>query len=137
MMRLDQSSLIAATPFEAEKYLPYSVDSSEAAILQVDTTFDPLQNTVKSLLLAAPDKAVSARAEVLEYAGLNVAAVEPEPVALLRSIHSRHIRKGRFWKGQSLMYLPLGAESSGIITVQEMIDQLGARPEVPPAPLRP
>jgi type IV pilus assembly protein PilM len=118
---MDREALRAATRFEARKYLPYPV---EKAAVQISTVEEDVveEGRMHALLSAAPEEIVRSHAETLEWAGLEVASVEPEAFALVRALRAsdnRENRWGSFWHGQPTSYLHLGEEVSGLCIVQD------------------
>lgn len=115
---MDGEALRAATRFEARKYLPYPVDQAEVAIVPMEQGRGDGER-MRALLAAAPRDVVRSRAETLEMAGLEVASVELEPIALVRALSAPDGRQGMLWRGQPLAYVHLGGESSGMCVVQD------------------
>lgn len=118
--RMDHENLRAATRFEARKYLPYPVDHAEVEIVPMEQAGAEEEGRMRALLAAAPRAVVRSHAETLEMAGLEVASVELEPLALLRAQNAPHVQQGALWRGQPIAYVQLGEESSGMCVVQDM-----------------
>lgn len=116
---MDRDSLAAATRFEARKYLPWPVDQAAVQIVPMEHGAGPGEDRMRALLVAAPRVVVNSRAEALEAAGLDVASVEIEPVAVLRAIGPSTVRYGSIWRGQPLACVMLGEVSSGMCVVQD------------------
>lgn len=121
MPRMDEASLVAAARFEAKKYLSYPVEKAEAAFLPMESdNAEPADGSkMRGLLVAAPSELVSSRAETLELAGLEVDTMESEALATLRALARQEEAKGRFWHGQSLAFLLLGEETSGMVVSRD------------------
>ncbi|MDQ2799965.1 MAG: type IV pilus assembly protein PilM [Armatimonadota bacterium] len=117
-MKADE--LRQATRFEARKYLPFPAETAEIVIAPMGQTLDSEGVPhLRALLAAAPREVVRSRAETLEMAGLEVAAVEIEPVALMRAFHVNQSSRNTFWLGQPCVHLHLGQKSSGMCVVQD------------------
>lgn len=117
---MDDEALRTASRFEARKYLPYPVDKAEVVIIPVGQTVDSEgAPRMQALLAAAPRDVVRSRAETLEMAGLEVAGIEIEPLALMRAFHSDRGPQKTIWGGQPSVYVHLGQKSSGMCVVQD------------------
>lgn len=115
--RMDEDALQAATPFEARKYLPYSIEKAEVVIVPSGSSDG---DRMRALLAAAPRDVVRSRAETLEMAGLEVAAIEIEPLAFIRALHTVGAGRNALWQGQPIVHVHLGEEASGMCVVQDM-----------------
>ena len=116
---MDTEALRAASRFEARKYLPYPVDMAEVVILPIGRTVDSEgAPRMQALLAAAPRDVVRSRAETLEMAGLEVAAIEIEPLTLMRAFRADSGPQNTIWGGQPSVYVQLGEKSSGMCVVQ-------------------
>lgn len=122
---MDGDELRQATRFEARKYLPFPAETAEIVIAPIGQTLDSEGAPhLRALLAAAPREVVRSRAETLEMAGLEVAAVEIEPIALMRAFHVNQSSRNQssrntFWLGQPCVYVHLGQKSSGMCVVQD------------------
>jgi type IV pilus assembly protein PilM len=121
MPRMDEDTLAAAAKFEAKKYLSYPVEQAEATIMPMDSDNAALldEGKMRGLLVAAPSELISSRAETLELAGLEVDTMESEAMATLRALARQEEARGRFWRGQSLAFLLIGEETSGMIVSRD------------------
>ena len=116
---MDDETLRTASRFEARKYLPYPVDKAEVVIIPVGQTVDSEgAPRMQALLAAAPRDVVRSRAETLEMAGLEVAAIEIEPLTLMRAFRSDGGPQNTIWGDQPSVYVHLGQNSSGMCVVQ-------------------
>lgn len=118
--RMDGTALLAATPFEARKYLPYPIEKAEVVIVPAGPMGGPEGDRMRALLAAAPRDVVRSRAETLEMAGLKVGAIEIEPLAFIRALHTSGAGKNALWQGQPIVHVHLGEEASGMCVVQDM-----------------
>ena len=129
---MDAESLRAATRFEARKYLPFPADQAEIEIVPVEPGGGKANDAaaaasavtppagMHAMLIATPREVMGSRAETLEMAGLEVSGVEAEAFAMIRAredLPGEH--RGRFWRRQSVAYIQLGEESSGMCVVQD------------------
>jgi type IV pilus assembly protein PilM len=117
---MDGEALRVATRFEARKYLSYPVDKAEVVIVPLGQTVDSEgAPRMRALLASAPRDVVRSRAETLEMAGLEVASVEIEPLALMRAFRADCAPQNSVRGGQPFVYVHLGQKSSGICVVQD------------------
>ena len=119
MPQLDSAALASAAKFEAKKYVPYPIEQAEVTFVPMETEDVLADHKIQGLLIAAPGEVVASRAETLELAGLEVDSIESEAMALLRALERQEAPKGRFWHGQSLAFLLLGEETSGMIVARD------------------
>jgi type IV pilus assembly protein PilM len=118
--RMDAQSLQAASRFEASRYLPYSTDDAEIVMIPAgQTTGADDTPRMRALLAASPRKVVRSRAEVLEMAGLDVNRIEIEPLACMRAFGEANSSSSTLWRGQPLVHVHLGEESSSMCVVQD------------------
>lgn len=113
---MTETDLIAAAPFEARKYISYPVEKAEVAIRAFDSA--NIQG-MRALLTVSPTEVVVSRAEALEAAGIEVAAMELEPFPVLRAVGELRRGHAGFWRGQSIGFLMIGEEKSGLFIVQD------------------
>lgn len=120
MPQMDEESLTAAAKFEAKKYVTYPIEQAEVTIVPMECDETQGDNAkIRALLIAAPSEVVTSRAATLELAGLEVDSIESEAMAVLRALERQETPKGRFWHGQSLAFLLIGEESSGMIVSRD------------------
>ena len=106
--QMTPDALRAATKFEARKYLPYSVDEAEVQILPIQQSGDQDEGQMRALMVAAPRKMITSRAEALEAAGLEIAHAEVETFPLLRAQKPMERAVSVLWGGQPLTHVHLG-----------------------------
>ena len=111
-------ALRAATKFEARKYLPYSVDEAEVQILPTQHSGDQEEGKMRALMIAAPRKLITGRAEALEAAGLEVSHAEVETFPLLRAQKPTERAVSVLWGGQPLTHVHLGHLASCMCVAQ-------------------
>ena len=117
---MDAGSLQSASRFEASRYLPYSTDDAEIVMIPAGhINGNDETPRMRALLAAAPKRVVRSRAEVLELAGLDVARIEIEPFACIRAFGEASSATSSLWRGQPLVHIHLGEESSSMYVVQD------------------
>lgn len=89
MAQMSEKELQNAIKFEAERYLPYSVSEAiiRGTILRKNVEGGD-KNVMEVLLVAAPVDLVKKATDTLKMIGLQIAAVDLEPFALLRSLQN-------------------------------------------------
>lgn len=82
---MSDSELRSTIRYQLDKYIPMSIDEAQVDWFQLGQSMrDPKQQEV---LLASTAKAYAEeRLEFIESLGLNVVAMEPEPIAMVRSL---------------------------------------------------
>lgn len=84
MPKMSEKELKSSLEYEAERYIPFPVDSavfdSEVVAKREDS------KKMQVLLVAAPESLVTRYLYILEGAGLEVLALEPETVSLVRAL---------------------------------------------------
>lgn len=83
--RMSKQDLESAVRFEAENYVPYSLDTMEIDFQRVEPVVDHLNHT-DVLLAALPKIVVSSYTAALKVAGLMPIALEIESLAVARSL---------------------------------------------------
>lgn len=83
--RMSKEDLESAVRFEAENYVPYSLDTMEIDFQRVEPVVDHLNHT-DVLLAALPKATVSPYVAALKTAGLVPLALEIESLAVVRSL---------------------------------------------------
>lgn len=116
--QMTPDALRAATKFEARKYLPYSVDEAEVQILPMQQSGDQDDGKMRALMIAAPRKLITGRAEALEAAGLEITHTEVETFPLLRAQKPMERAVSVLWGGQPLTHVHLGHQASSMSVAQ-------------------
>lgn len=88
MAQMSEKELQNAIKFEAERYLPYSVTDAIIRGTILRKTLEGDEKNMEVLLVAAPSDLVKKQTETLKATGLQVAAIDLEPFALLRSLQN-------------------------------------------------
>jgi len=106
---LTDSELASAVRWEAEQYIP--IPAAEAVIQHqvIERREDTAPPSVDVLLVAAPRITVEKYVRAVEMAGLNLASIETELIALSRSLGV---------DGQTVLVCDLGARSTDIAIVK-------------------
>lgn len=94
MPDLPQNELATTVKYQAEQYIPMSLDEAKIdwALLGKSVN-DPTKNEI--LLASVNNKFSEARLDLVEGLGLNVVAIEPDSVALTRSLLSAGLTDAR------------------------------------------
>ncbi len=104
--KMDESELRGTIKYQIDQYIPMAVDDAKVDwSLLGQSQHDPNQLEV---LLASTAKSYSEdRLEFVENLGLNVIALEPEPIAMIRSLLPAGVQDGR-------MIIDVGEQSTDI-----------------------
>jgi type IV pilus assembly protein PilM len=105
-----QEELKDAVYFEAKQYIPMSLD--EVQISYITIGFNQEKNAPRVLLVAAPKKVIEIYINIASYAGLDLAAIETESVAMGRAMY-------RATKKKDLVMLDFGANSTDMSILSE------------------
>jgi type IV pilus assembly protein PilM len=91
---MSEAELAGTIKYQAEQYVPMSLDEAKIdwAVLGKSPK-DPTQNEV--LIASVPNTFSEQRLDLIEGLGLNVLAIEPDPLALCRSLLPTNIQNGR------------------------------------------
>ena len=108
MPPMSESELSSAIVWEAEQVIPFQISESEVS-WELTENLDKTSKRMKVLLAASPKHVVEKYASVLSEAGLSPQALEPESLALARSM-------GKFASGAGLI-VGLGASQTTISVV--------------------
>lgn len=113
--KLSEKELASSIQWEAEQYIPLPIDqvNLDYAILGGDNGKD--KDKMKVLLVAAPIKIIEKYTRILENAGLTLASIETEAIALSRILPAGIPEKS------SLLLLNLGATSTDICIVRNKL----------------
>lgn len=84
MAAMSLNELKKSIRYEAERYIPYSVDDAQIDGVILRPAIPGDEKNMEVLLMAAPRNMVRKTEDVIRQAGLVVQAIELEPVALLR-----------------------------------------------------
>lgn len=86
MPKLPEKEMQSSLRFQAEQYLPYRADEAmiRGTILNKELEDNP--GSMEVLLVAAPNEIVKNTQDVIRFSGLNPAAIDMEPFALLRAL---------------------------------------------------
>lgn len=102
---LTDSEIASAVKWEAEQYIPIPVSDAIVQHQIIERREDTTPAQVVVLLVAAPKVLVEKYAKVVEMAGLSLASVETELIALVRSLAPQD---------QTVLLVDLGARSTDI-----------------------
>ncbi len=110
MAKMHDKELQQAVKFEAERYLPYSIDEAQikGMVLRRDLEEDP--KLMEVLLIAAPNEMVKNTQDVVRFAGLTPEAIDMEPFAIARALQycePEHYKR-------TVAVINLGASSTSI-----------------------
>lgn len=107
MPEMPENELESTIKYQADQYIPTSVDESKVdwAVLSKVNKNVP-KNEV--LIASVANSFIEARLDLVESLGLNVVAIEPDSLALVRSLQPRGIAEGR-------LIIELGDFASDII----------------------
>lgn len=95
--------------YQAEQYIPVALDTVKLDWAQIGQT----ANGEKEILLVAAQKSASEnRLELLESIGLDVLAIEPDPIALTRSLLPTTY-------GNPAVIVDMGADSTDVVIVYQ------------------
>lgn len=84
MPKMSEKELRSSLDYEAERYIPFPIDS---AVFDFEVVAKPEDSKkMQVLLVASPQGLVSRYLDVLEGAGLEVLALEPETIAMVRAM---------------------------------------------------
>ena len=82
--QMNEKELASSLEYEAERYIPFPLDSAVFDFEVVSKLKD--EEKMRVLLVASPENLTARYLDLLEGAGLEVVALEPETVALVRSL---------------------------------------------------
>jgi len=118
MAVMTEKELQNAIKFEAERYLPYSVEdaSIKGTILRKPIEGD--EKNMEVLLVAAPNDLINKCAEAIKKSSLEIASIDLEPFAMIRALQSG-IDPEKF--KQTIALIDLGASTSSINIFKEGI----------------
>ncbi|MEA2020272.1 MAG: type IV pilus assembly protein PilM, partial [Patescibacteria group bacterium] len=87
MPKMSEKELKSSLEYEAERYIPFPVESAvfDSEIVSKGENSKKMQ----VLLVAAPESLVTRYLDILEGAGLEILALEPETVSLVRALVGR------------------------------------------------
>lgn len=102
---LTDSEIASAVKWEAEQYIPIPVEEAVIQHQIIERRKDATPPQAVVLLIAAPMKLVEKYARVVEMAGLSLAVVETELMALIRSLAPDN---------QTVLVVDFGAKSTDI-----------------------
>ncbi len=118
MPAMTQKELDNSIRYEAERYIPYSVAEANISghILRKQLPGD--DKNMEVLLMAAPKEMINNHQETINQSGLQVEAIELEPVALPRIMG---LTIGQEELKQTIALINIGAGSTSITIVKEGI----------------
>lgn len=111
MSIMTEKELQNAIKFEAERYLPYSVEdaSIKGTILRKPIEGD--EKNMEVLLVAAPNDLINKCTETVKKSGLDISSIDLEPFAMIRALQSS-IEPEKL--KQTMALIDLGASTSSI-----------------------
>ena len=86
MPKLSDEEMKTAVFFEAENYIPFSLDEVYIDFQKLLSAEGYLKNQERVLVAASPKKIVDSYISVFKKAGLTVSAMEPESLAICRAL---------------------------------------------------
>ena len=94
MPDMPSSELAATVKYQADQYIPTSLEESKVdwAVLG---KVDPAKQTNELLLVSVPNSYIESRLDFIESLGLNVVAIEPEPIASIRALQPAGVPEAR------------------------------------------
>ena len=111
MTTMTPRELRNAIRFEAERYLPYSVNDAQIDGIPLPSSGEGDGKTMEVLLVAAPREMIRNAQEVIKQAGIHPHAIDLEPMALVRALK---VNTEQRLFDQTIALINLGASSSSI-----------------------
>lgn len=118
MTQMNERELQNAIKFEAERYLPYSVNDAQVIGTILRKSVEGDEKSMEVLLVAAPNEMVANTQEVIRMAGVDPLSIDLEPFALVRSVQ---MNLPKDIAHQTIALINLGAASSSINIFKEGI----------------
>ncbi len=94
MPDMPASEMAATIKYQAEQYIPMSIDEAKIDWAMLGRSMDD-QSKVEVLLASVANKFSEERLDLIESLGLNVLAIEPDSVALTRSLLTTGVKDAR------------------------------------------
>ncbi|MCE7936465.1 type IV pilus assembly protein PilM [Candidatus Saccharibacteria bacterium CPR2] len=116
MPKLDKPELDKTIQYQAEQYIPMSLDEAEID-WQVLGDSPVAGDKSEVLLVSSTKKFTESRLDLLESIGLNVVALEPDPLALTRALLP-------FGSTGAVMLLDIGNQSTDLIVAIDTAPRL-------------
>jgi type IV pilus assembly protein PilM len=110
--------------FQAQRYFQVQPDKTYQTLVPLGPAsgVGPGESdTLPYLLICAPRSVIESRAAVMEGAGIEPVCADVEPFCVLRALHSLFTRGGVFWRNQSLTFVEMGAHSTQMYVVKDMV----------------
>ena len=109
--KLSEEELTDALKWEAEQYVPISLDEVTLAHQIIGETKENMKGKIQVLLVAAPNRLVDKLVKVLKIAGLNPLSIETEVLAMSRSLASPD--------AEAFLVIDLGARATDISILEK------------------
>jgi type IV pilus assembly protein PilM len=113
MPKMPEATLRKSIKFEASRYVPSSVEDSYIEF-EILGTVDEAQMDV--MVVAAPKEVVQSRLNALEYAGLEVEAVDVEAFAAYRALIEAN--QDEDWSQSTIALVDIGSASTNMSVIQ-------------------